>query len=521
MPNIVASKPINIDRLLTRGRIEIPKYQRSYSWTMIEVKEFLEDLFDAVQHSESWFLGIIYTYDSGDSDGHFSLLDGQQRITTLFILLKELMLFYEVVPDLDIADKIKSFAIGALTSHIFETGTESPRLLLDEANRDEFAQYLRGTTLEEAHFEFFQGGDFAASHELINNAIIQIREWLLQDFDSARGIRDEFENFKKLVNFILRNIELIEIQLDQQSSFYNIFENINDRGRKLTDSDKFKNRYCSLIPKNQIPSFEGEWFQVSKAIYSLKRDLDKHLFGFYFRSIGENDLNEGGFYKLLRQKIQSYRNESDKNRYIRQVWGEVNEMLKVLQEVERLRLIKLYHASPGNTLVTTSKVVNVLVRDTWKQFDQFGVLVFGIFLNFRDQRNEAAYIAFLHDLLNAVRFYLAAYLSGDGANVIRDYTIEIAKGLKEGKTFDNILAENEGALDFAARFHIETLDKLSISNNNISKLLLLLIQASINPELIENYDMQQNWTLEHLLPLRWEENWRYVAEINWTQLNAD
>src|SRR5690606_19976856 len=131
---------------------------------------------------------------------------------------------------------------------------------------------------------FFQGGDFAASHELINNAIIQIREWLLQDFDSARGIRDEFENFRKLVNFILRNIELIEIQLDQQSSFYNIFENINDRGRKLTDSDKFKNRYCSLIPKNQIPSFEGEWFQVSKAIYSLKRDLDKHLFGFYFRS---------------------------------------------------------------------------------------------------------------------------------------------------------------------------------------------------------------------------------------------
>lgn len=523
MPNILRSSPIDIDLLLSRGRLEIPQYQRSYSWTNREITEFLEDLYGAVQHTESWFLGIIYTYNSQDETTHARrltslLLDGQQRMTTLFILLKELTLYYEILPDFDVADLVKNYSNATLTSLIFETGTDTPRLKLDEANRDQFAEYLRGGTREEATFNYYQNGEFAKSHELLNKAITVVREWLDKDFDQFRGHRDELENFKRLVRFIISGIELIEIQLDNHASFYNIFENINDRGRRLSDSDKFKNRFCSLIPKNQIPQFESDWFETAKGIYGLKKDFDKDLFGFYFRSTGINDLEQGGFYRTLRKKVQELKGQ-ERTTYIAHVWEQVKEMLRLIKVVNSMDLLKLYQGTPGPKTRAIAKVVNVLVRDSWRCFDQYGVIAYGLFFSFNRRNDEEAYLEFLRDLVNGVRFYVGAFLLGEGANTIRDYTIDIAKGLKQGRSLDDILAENNRRLDFGSRFNATPLDRLNIPNNDVSRLLLTLVQAHVNRELIEHYDANQSWTLEHLLPKGWEQHWSSIGTSDWVELN--
>lgn len=525
MPNVLNSIPIDINTLFSRGRIEIPKYQRSYSWTDREVTEFLEDLYGAVNHSESWFLGIIYTYNTQlDSPGHRGtssiLLDGQQRMTTLFIFLKELMLYHEVVPDPDVAEKIKHFASASLTNLVFETATDSPRLVLDDSNRNEFSVYLKGDSQETANFQFFSSGAFAKSHELINGSILKVRSWLIDRLRDSKGLRDEFEYFKRLVKFVLYEIELIEISLDTTASFHNIFENINDRGRRLTGSDKFKNRYCSLIPKTHIGDFESDWFEVSKAIYSLKGDLDDDLFDFYFRSIGENDLDDAGsFYGKVRLDLHKLEG-TDKGRYVSDVWVRIKEMVKVLQCVETLQLNKVYHGAPGNNVFTSSKLVNVLVREAWRKFSQLGVLVYALYFNFNNRSDSDSFKGFLTDLLNATRFYLAAHLSGEGANAIRPFTIEIAKRLSNGETFTQILDSDGGRLDFASRLNFTTIDDAYVSDNKLSKLLLMLVQASVNRELIEHYDADQNWTLEHLLPISWAANWPSAGTTDWAALRA-
>src|SRR5690606_683646 len=97
MPIIQNPKPLTLSELLGQSRLEIPTYQRSYSWTDVQVDEYLGDLFESFRSGESWFLGILYTYPKPGSAlaALTMLLDGQQRITTTFILLKELMLFFE------------------------------------------------------------------------------------------------------------------------------------------------------------------------------------------------------------------------------------------------------------------------------------------------------------------------------------------------------------------------------------------------------------------------------------------
>lgn len=64
----------------------VPDYQREYVWNDEQVEQLMADLLDAynTDNKKAYFLGTIVTYDSGS---RFELIDGQQRLTTFFVLL--------------------------------------------------------------------------------------------------------------------------------------------------------------------------------------------------------------------------------------------------------------------------------------------------------------------------------------------------------------------------------------------------------------------------------------------------
>lgn len=68
---------------------EIPIYQRNYAWEKDEIAALVRDVWDACEKNKAaYFIGTLVTYDRGDST--FEVIDGQQRLTTLFLLLKAL-----------------------------------------------------------------------------------------------------------------------------------------------------------------------------------------------------------------------------------------------------------------------------------------------------------------------------------------------------------------------------------------------------------------------------------------------
>ena len=68
---------------------EIPIYQRNYAWEKDEIAALVRDVWDACEkQKENYFIGTLVTYDKGDNT--FEVIDGQQRLTTLFLILKAL-----------------------------------------------------------------------------------------------------------------------------------------------------------------------------------------------------------------------------------------------------------------------------------------------------------------------------------------------------------------------------------------------------------------------------------------------
>ena len=78
--------------------LKIPDYQRPYSWTPNNVTALLNDVQKiAGNNNNSWFLGPLFTVKKTPKDMLSELLDGQQRITTIQIILREasLIKYYE------------------------------------------------------------------------------------------------------------------------------------------------------------------------------------------------------------------------------------------------------------------------------------------------------------------------------------------------------------------------------------------------------------------------------------------
>ncbi len=84
----------SVSELLQTGRTQlfvIPEYQRPYAWTIDQIDTLFDDIWEfsinqgGFQNEETYFLGTIVAYEN---DGLQEIIDGQQRITSLFLLLR-------------------------------------------------------------------------------------------------------------------------------------------------------------------------------------------------------------------------------------------------------------------------------------------------------------------------------------------------------------------------------------------------------------------------------------------------
>lgn len=103
----VKAENLLLENLLTKGQFIIPDYQREYDWDDTEIDEFLDDLND-LEKDEKYFIGHMVF--EGDFNGtKFSVIDGQQRITTTTILLcvvRDLLIQINSIPSIKLAEAI-------------------------------------------------------------------------------------------------------------------------------------------------------------------------------------------------------------------------------------------------------------------------------------------------------------------------------------------------------------------------------------------------------------------------------
>lgn len=196
----------------------VPDYQREYVWTDEQVEQLMADLLDAynADNKKAYFLGTIVTYDSGSQ---FELIDGQQRLTTFFVLLCAIKKFY--------------VNCGEQTS-VIENLIYSPTM---NSEGDVINLYHLQLQYEDAGncLELIEKGQerpnyLTQSGERLFDAFKTIQDFLSERFPDIASL-------KKFVVFLLNKTSFIRIETYDISDALKIFETINQRGKGLDPMD--------------------------------------------------------------------------------------------------------------------------------------------------------------------------------------------------------------------------------------------------------------------------------------------
>lgn len=240
----LSASAVSAGSLFSNSRFEVPIYQREYSWTSDEVKEFWDDLRQARQE-ESYFLGLVILTDKG---GRYQVVDGQQRILTLTLLVIALRDEAKKFSREALADKLQSDFLRAIN---YQTDAMEPRVVLSgEADNAALDRIASGAAR--------QSGVDTLSEKIVRS-YESLKEWLAADIAS-----DPFRRLGDWASFITDRIYFAVFTHPDPASAYRVFEAINTRGRALTTADLLKNFILSQTPASEQRSVYERWQQVAE-----------------------------------------------------------------------------------------------------------------------------------------------------------------------------------------------------------------------------------------------------------------
>lgn len=223
-------------------QLAMPPYQRSYSWDKDEVNDLLNDLNQASESDTAHFIGAIVLVR--EKEGRFLIVDGQQRLTTLTILLA-------VLRDLE-TDKVRASAIHQLIADSdSENGqtTEAWRISLNHIDGPYFREAIqtRGATLQT---------DIDA-----NESESQVR--MASNMQILRSAMKKLgpDLQRKMVDTIVNQLLLVRVVVEDWDGGYNVFRVLNTRGKApnshdIIKTDLLERSNLSLVDAN---TFSKQW----------------------------------------------------------------------------------------------------------------------------------------------------------------------------------------------------------------------------------------------------------------------
>ena len=285
MPAIIRAEQQNLVQVFSDTYLfEIPFYQRPYAWEEEEVRELLEDLLNGMNRDseEPYFLGSVVLIKGEDSP-RSEVVDGQQRLTTLTILLCVLR---ELASETDARQLDQSIR---QTGNEFQGTEDRYRISIREEDREFFQDRIQVP----GRIDTFLTEDpvrFTDSRKLLQSNARYLREELSKLSESSR---------RDLAMYVIRNCCLVVVAASEGESAHRIFQVMNDRGRDLTATDILKAEILSKIPSDVQGSYAEKWVEIEDG---LGRDRFGALFA-HIRMIYRKDKQRGTLQSEFRDAV--------------------------------------------------------------------------------------------------------------------------------------------------------------------------------------------------------------------------
>jgi uncharacterized protein with ParB-like and HNH nuclease domain len=240
----------------------VPDYQREYVWSEKEVHQLLEDITDQMEvaGSQHYFIGMVLVSQK-DERNHFEVIDGQQRLTTFFLLMCALRNRFKGEKQEAVIENMIS------TSYTTPDGDVQTALKLDP--RYENASELMRRIVElnaqpEATRAAIQTSGIQSFGSLDNllNAYSTVHDYLDTNLSNTADLR-------KFWGYLSNNVVFIQIATDVSSAL-KIFETINERGVGLNPMDLLKNLLFTQVAHKDFTKLKNEWKKITGPLEKAK-----------------------------------------------------------------------------------------------------------------------------------------------------------------------------------------------------------------------------------------------------------
>ena len=248
----------------------IPRYQRAYAWEYDEIVQLIEDIYDATSVDSNYYIGTLIVYKTKDDLETYEVIDGQQRLTTLYLLLSYLS--FKEDPDMKAPQKSLSFDCRKRSNYTLQN--------IEEVLKN-------NSVLED---------------ERLEQSILNGLEVIRQKFESERrSDRAFYERLKRVI--------IYRIEVPEHTDLNKYFEIMNTRGEQLEQSDILKARLMSFLDGNREEQelLAKIWDACSDMTgyvqMHFNKEYRKQIFGDSWNSFPKKDL----FFSL----VNSCQSESD------------------------------------------------------------------------------------------------------------------------------------------------------------------------------------------------------------------
>ncbi|WP_311154554.1 DUF262 domain-containing protein [uncultured Streptococcus sp.] len=284
------TRPIN-DIFQRSVEYSIPRYQRNYVWKEVNWRELLVDIRFSMNNGDeipwSHFLGTIVLSKLNNEKGidKYEIIDGQQRLTTIYILI--IALYRKLIELNDETAKNRGKYI--FNSFISSLNNESQRIPV-----------IKNEDFDEDIKEII---DAATAKEVVkvskSNNYYNLYSFFYNEFKSS--IFDELSQFiDKLLS-----AKVVEIISDQEEEIYNIFEVLNARGQKLKQIELLKNHIMKYVQPREdafIDKAKQTWRRIETNSSKLSNP-DSLLQGFAKCYIKKQASNLESVYRLIKEEV--------------------------------------------------------------------------------------------------------------------------------------------------------------------------------------------------------------------------
>jgi len=382
----------------------VPDYQRPYAWDETHCSTLWDDVFAFAfpdndyqkfdSNNDEYYLGPIVTFPN--DDGKKEIIDGQQRLTTLMLLLRA---FYTKFANMQDEDnrRVREIIEQCIwkTDEFGKPDMEALKIdseVATDNDKDEFLLILKtGATIKE------QKSNYAINFRFLQDKI----DDFLSKFPSY---------FYYLPTRILNNCILLPIEADRQETALRIFSTLNDRGKPLSDADIFKAQFYKFyLAEGKKDKFIKKW----KAL----EELSERIFHPNTGTPMDELFTRYMYYERAKLGIKSSTTEALRKFYERDNYS----LLKKHETFKHLNILADFwnDVSSQNIERFSDKVLRRLFVLNYAPNGMWTYFVSVYFMMYKDDKNLLDDEIFYEFLVKITAFIWTYAITNPGVNALR------------------------------------------------------------------------------------------------------